>query len=193
MADGQSVIFSRRGAISLACLGLLSCAAEVGPSSLSFQRAEQLPEAELREHSRFMRRAIELATRAGGAHFGALITDSISGEMLSEGANNSERNPLLHAEIVAILNCRREDLERSHLSIYTTAEPCSMCFGAIGWAGIDRIVYGTSLATLRECGVRQVYIDSVQHAKAATDFRIHTGSIIGDVLSKETDLLYRYG
>lgn len=134
-----------------------------------------------------------MAASAKGAAFGAVIVDRSSGEVLCEGANDSLRNPVLHAETVAILNCRREDLGRQHLTIYTTAEPCSMCFGAIAWAGIDQIVYGTSLVKLREFGVRQVHIDSIQHAEAAKDFRIGNGSIIGDVLSGETDLLYKPG
>lgn len=29
-------------------------------------------------------------------------------------------------------------------TLYVTVEPCAMCAGAIGWAQIERVVYGTS-------------------------------------------------
>jgi tRNA(Arg) A34 adenosine deaminase TadA len=34
-------------------------------------------------------------------------------------------------------------------TLYTSAEPCAMCAGAIYWAGIGRVVYGLSEKALR--------------------------------------------
>ncbi len=34
-------------------------------------------------------------------------------------------------------------------TLYSSAEPCAMCAGAIYWAGIGRVVYGLSEARLR--------------------------------------------
>jgi tRNA(Arg) A34 adenosine deaminase TadA len=35
-------------------------------------------------------------------------------------------------------------------TLYSSAEPCAMCAGAIYWAGIGRVVYGLSEHRLRE-------------------------------------------
>jgi tRNA(Arg) A34 adenosine deaminase TadA len=35
-------------------------------------------------------------------------------------------------------------------TLYSSAEPCAMCAGAIYWAGIGRLVYGLSEHGLRE-------------------------------------------
>ena len=34
-------------------------------------------------------------------------------------------------------------------TLYSSAEPCAMCAGAIYWAGIGRVVYGLSEAALK--------------------------------------------
>ena len=36
-----------------------------------------------------------------------------------------------------------------HATLYSSAEPCAMCAGAIYWAGIGRLVYGLSEHRLR--------------------------------------------
>jgi tRNA(Arg) A34 adenosine deaminase TadA len=35
-------------------------------------------------------------------------------------------------------------------TLYTSAEPCAMCAGAIYWAGIGRVVYGLAEPRLKE-------------------------------------------
>ena len=37
----------------------------------------------------------------------------------------------------------------SRCTLYTSAEPCAMCAGAIYWAGIGRVVYGQSEKSLK--------------------------------------------
>jgi len=39
---------------------------------------------------------------------------------------------------------------RKGATLYSSAEPCAMCAGAIYWAGIGRLVYGLSEHRLRE-------------------------------------------
>jgi tRNA(adenine34) deaminase len=51
-----------------------------------------------------------------------------------------------HAEMQAI-TMASEFLGGKYLrdcTLYVTVEPCAMCAGAIGWAQIERVVYGTS-------------------------------------------------
>ena len=89
-----------------------------------------------------MRRAIVLAREAeaaGGEPYGALIADA-SGAIVAEGRNHASNNPLWHGETSAIANLSRlintsvYDVA-GNLTLYTTAEPCPMCMGAILWSG----------------------------------------------------------
>lgn len=68
--------------------------------------------------------------------------------VVSEGYNTreSQRNPLGHAEIMAIHGAS-EKLGRWRLSgcsLFVTLEPCLMCSGAIVLARVDRVVYGAT-------------------------------------------------
>lgn len=99
----------------------------------------------------FLRHCIELSRRVrdGGKHpFAAIVVDK-HGNIVAEAGNDSlppEGDPTRHAELVAAgLAARRlspEQLARS--TLYTSAEPCAMCAGAIYWCGIGRVVYALS-------------------------------------------------
>jgi tRNA(Arg) A34 adenosine deaminase TadA len=68
-----------------------------------------------------------------------LIVDLGSGKILSEGWNKTSINPTFHGEIDAInqLVLSNPGIDGSKLVLYTTAEPCPMCQGAILWSGIE--------------------------------------------------------
>jgi len=106
----------------------------------------------------FLRRAIALSedSKQRGRHpFAALVVDA-DGVVLSEKGNNSmppEGNPTQHAELTAADEAatKRTLEELGGATLYTSAEPCVMCTGAVYWTGIGRIVYALSekkLATL---------------------------------------------
>lgn len=93
-----------------------------------------------------MRRAIELSensVRNGGGPFGAVIAKD--GEIVAEGSNKVtiDNDPTAHAEVCTIRNaCQKLDtFDLSGCIIYTSCEPCPMCFGAIYWAHLDKIYY----------------------------------------------------
>jgi len=98
-----------------------------------------------------LRRAIALsaATRAAGKHpFAALVADA-NGQVIAEAGNNSlppDGDPTQHAELRAAQLAARslspEELAKA--TLYTSAEPCAMCSGAIYWCGIGRVVYALS-------------------------------------------------
>ena len=141
-----------------------------------------------------MRRAIVLAREAeaaGGEPYGALIADA-SGTIVAEGRNHASNNPLWHGETSAIANLSRlintsvYDVA-GNLTLYTTAEPCPMCMGAILWSGFSTVIYGTSIPYLTAQGRDQIAIRADALARA-TPFR--NISIIGGVLRNETDPLY---
>lgn len=137
-----------------------------------------------------MRRAMEVAMRNAECPFGALLVDPETGEVVAEGVNDSMRSPVLHGEIDAIqdLAVKRARVNWSKLCLYTTAEPCCMCQGAILWAGIRRVVFGTSIATLRSLGWRQIDIPAAEVVRRTPDAQCE---IVGGVLERECDALFR--
>ena len=102
-----------------------------------------------------LRRSFDMAKRAmahGNHPFGALLAGP-DGEVLLEAENGymPERDATAHAErllaTAAAKTYRPEELARC--TLYTSAEPCAMCAGAIYWAGIGRVVYALSERRLK--------------------------------------------
>lgn len=110
------------------------------------------------EHEKYMRRTIEITNRNPATPFGCVIVDRETGEILAEGLNDDEKNPILHGETVAIMNLVETypAIERSRLVLYTAAEPCPMCSGAILWSGIRQVVLGASIQYLKKLGLPQI-------------------------------------
>ncbi|MCX2896263.1 nucleoside deaminase [Pseudomonas mandelii] len=98
-----------------------------------------------------LRRSLELAeeSKARGRHpFAALVADG-AGTIIAAAGNNSmppEGDPTQHAELVAAAQAAKllSPAELAHCTLYTSAEPCCMCAGAIYWTGIGRVVYALS-------------------------------------------------
>lgn len=91
-------------------------------------------------HEQFMQRAIALAeegmdSNAGGPFGCVIVKDN---EIIAEGFNRvtSTNDPTAHAEIVAIRRACKKlgSFQLEDCIIYTSCEPCPMCFGAIYWA-----------------------------------------------------------
>ncbi len=106
----------------------------------------------------FMRRAIELSReglrRGDGGPFGAVIVRD--GEIVGEGCNQVllGNDPTAHAEVVAIRDAAKK-LKQYWLEgceIFTSAEPCPMCLGAIYWARLSRIYYANSIEEAEKVG-----------------------------------------
>ncbi len=136
-----------------------------------------------------MRRAIEVARRNPDAPFGAVIVDDDSGQPLAEGLNEGEKNPVWHGELAAIIGCAEAhpDANWSRMTLYTTAEPCPMCSTAILWAGIPRVVYGTSVETLSGLGFPKLDL-SIQEISRRTF--LGEPEIVAGVLEDECDALF---
>jgi tRNA(Arg) A34 adenosine deaminase TadA len=108
---------------------------------------------ELDEH--FLRRSFDVARRAlsnGNHPFGAILVDQ-NGKVLIEAENGymPAHDGTAHAErLLATKACTTlgPDVLKG-ATLYSSAEPCAMCAGAIYWAGIGRLVYGLSEHRLR--------------------------------------------
>ncbi|MEL6522359.1 MAG: nucleoside deaminase [Pseudomonadota bacterium] len=103
-----------------------------------------------------LRRAIELAqeARARGDHpFGAVLAGS-DGRVLLEAMNtcgttgdrtgHAERNLMTEASKLYDTNFLAD------CTMYTSAEPCAMCAGAVYWTGVGRVVFGMSEKALKD-------------------------------------------
>jgi tRNA(Arg) A34 adenosine deaminase TadA len=102
------------------------------------------------DHEAFLREAFEVARRArehGNHPFGAILIGP-DGELLIESENGfmPDRDMTAHAERLLATQASRsyESGFLAGCTMYTSAEPCAMCAGAVYWAGIGRVVYGLS-------------------------------------------------
>ncbi|MTI15765.1 nucleoside deaminase [Rhodobacteraceae bacterium RKSG542] len=99
--------------------------------------------------------AVAEAAKTGGDHpFGCILVGP-DGKVLMEQGNaySAEgKDMTAHAERVLASRASKqwspEFLEGC--TMYTSAEPCAMCAGAVYWAGIGRVVYGQSEKSLKE-------------------------------------------
>lgn len=115
--------------------------------------------------------------------------DGVEHEIVSEGLNDSQSNPTLHGEMDAINNYAATGSDRWHaLCLYTTAEPCVMCQSAILWAGIPKVVYGTSVIRLVEFGFNQF---SLRASDVVANAPFANCELIGGVCSAQCDELFR--
>jgi tRNA(Arg) A34 adenosine deaminase TadA len=104
----------------------------------------------------FLRRSFDVARRAmihGNHPFGAVLVDQ-NGNVLIEAENGymPSHDGTAHAErLLATQACTTltADVLKT-ATLYSSAEPCAMCAGAMYWAGIGRLVYGLSEHRLRE-------------------------------------------
>lgn len=138
-----------------------------------------------------MRRAIAQA-RAGIARgqtpFGACIVKD--GQVISCEHNVVWRTTDItaHAEIHAIrMACRKlRTVDLSGCVIYSTCEPCPMCFSACHWAKIDRIVYGADIADARKAGFNELSVSNRAMKRSGRS----TVEIAGGVLREENVRLF---
>lgn len=136
-----------------------------------------------------MRRAIEIAHGNPGAPFGCVILDRASGEIVAEGLNDAEKSPVLHGETDAVIRLfeQKPGVDTSHFVLYTTAEPCPMCSGAILWSGIPQVVYGTSIETLKKLGLPHIDLSCEKISECAS-FKGFVAT--GGVMEKDCDDLF---
>lgn len=108
------------------------------------------------DHVFYLRRCVELSQQArdaGNTPFGALLVDAEGNIVMEQGnIEITEKICTGHAEATLAARASHE-FDKPFLwtcTLYTTAEPCAMCAGAIYWANIGRVVYGITERRLLE-------------------------------------------
>jgi tRNA(Arg) A34 adenosine deaminase TadA len=124
-----------------------------------------------------------------GGPFGAAVFDS-AGKLVAPGVNIvlTSNCSVLHAEIVAIMLAQKQlgrhdigDGGRAHYDLVASTEPCAMCFGAVHWSGVCRLVCGA-----RDEDARCIGFDEGPKLKDWTRALESRGiAVIRDVLRKE--------
>lgn len=135
------------------------------------------------------------SVKEGGGPFGAVVVqiDDSTNKVIRywRCRNQVTKNvdPTAHAEVNAVRtvanalgvfdlgNIRRDDprlklaqsCETSHCEIYSSCEPCPMCYAAIRWARIDTIVFSATRFDAAEPGVDFSDLDLYQ--ELATPYR----------------------
>jgi tRNA(Arg) A34 adenosine deaminase TadA len=140
MSVNRRSFLIKAGAASLSTRGLVRKAlAEEGVSSIDRERMRSV--------------AAFTAETLGTDHpmaFGADIVSTKTGERLMRAVNRvgPDNDPSAHAETLTIrLACAK--LRSGSLkgyTLYTTCEPCAMCMACALWSGLDRLVFGATIA-----------------------------------------------
>jgi len=115
----------------------------------------------------FMRLAIQAARQGvenGEMPFGACVVSRGKVVAVAHNSARSGMDTTAHAEVQAIREASRrvKSLELVGATIFSTCEPCPMCFTACVWAKVQRIVYACTIEDAARAGIRQVPISSAR-------------------------------
>jgi len=139
----------------------------------------------------FMKKAIEKAREGVSekeAPFGACIVKGDEVIMTAHNIVISSCDITAHAEINAIKKACRKlgTIDLSGCTIYSTTEPCPMCFSAIHWAKISRIVFGTRIRDAKRIGFSEI---PLTNRRLKQEGRVPI-KVTGNILRKENLALF---
>lgn len=136
----------------------------------------------------YMRMAVEKAREGvleGQTPFGAVIARK--GRVLACVHNKvwKDWDITAHAEISAIrAACKKlNTIDLSGSTLYTTCEPCPMCFGAIHWARVSRVVFGCKIKDAKKIGFSELAISASRlKSLGKSDVKVVSGVLRGECL-----------
>ncbi|GAB6073399.1 nucleoside deaminase [Nautilia lithotrophica] len=150
----------------------------------------------------FMLEAIKEAKKGvqkgDGGPFGAVVVKD--GKIIGRGHNQvvGLKDPTAHAEIQAIRDAAKNlnDFSLKGCTLYVTAEPCPMCFGAIHWARIDKVIYGATRDDAAKIGFDDSLIYDIIQGKTKDNvefiqkYRDECLRVFKEWFEKEDKILY---
>jgi tRNA(Arg) A34 adenosine deaminase TadA len=134
----------------------------------------------------FLRRAIALATEnvlsGSGGPFGAVIVRD--GQIVAEAVNTvtATLDPTAHAEVNAIRAAAKalDSFTLSGCQLYTSCEPCPMCFAASHWARMDAVYFGASAADAARAGFDDALLYEELRKNTADRKLLPTTQLLGE-------------
>ena len=139
--------FLTTGAAAFAAMSVMSGEALAQTGAVGNARKRVVTDAD----RKYMAQAIELMRKAGvvektGGPFGAVIVRG--GEILAATGNSvlRDNDPSAHAEVNAIrAACKKIGAPNlKGATLFSSCEPCPMCYSTAYWARVDRIYYAAS-------------------------------------------------
>mmetsp|Transcript_7404 Transcript_7404/g.8997 ORF Transcript_7404/g.8997 Transcript_7404/m.8997 type:complete len:182 (-) Transcript_7404:565-1110(-) len=141
-----------------------------------------------------VKEAEEGVRRGEGGPFGAVIVDK-NGKIVARAHNMvlQTNDPTAHAEVTCIRKAcaKLGKFDLSDCKIYSTCEPCPMCFGAIHWAKLPVCIYGATAKDAADAGFDDAFIYNAIR-KTSTEEKCqmkqekHSGAV--DVMKMKYDL-----
>jgi tRNA(Arg) A34 adenosine deaminase TadA len=161
-------------------------------------------------HAGFMKMVIELSRlnfqdssleSQNGGPFAAAVVHKPTGEVISIGVNRviPLNTSIAHAEIIALAGAQQQlgqftlkntDSEERPYTLYTSAQMCAMCLGAVCWSGIGEVVFGAKAEdTERLTGFDEGPI----HPQWRDELQRRNIKVVGPVLAEQANhILQKY-
>jgi tRNA(adenine34) deaminase len=151
----------------------------------------ELTESDL-QHLRACFALARSAKERGDTPFGARLVGR-DGVVLLEASNTTvtARDVTAHAEtsLVRAASSRYSPAEFVHMTLYSSAEPCAMCAGAIAWSGIGRVVYALRAERVRELD-RPVFSAPTASGRVVVETATGAPRVLGPVLEEEAAAVF---
>ncbi|MBU0586371.1 nucleoside deaminase [Candidatus Micrarchaeota archaeon] len=137
------------------------------------------------DYEKFMGKAIEACEKSierGQTPFGCVI---VKGGKIIARAHNTVvyyNDPTAHAEVNAIRLAGKK-LKSVHLKdciLFSSCEPCPMCFSAAHWANVKEVVYAATIEDAESLGFRELRIHNKDFSKKGSKIKL-----VPEILRKE--------
>lgn len=139
-----------------------------------------------KEDEAFMRLALEKASQGilrGQTPFGACIVRRGKVIALEHNCVWRTTDITAHAEVQAIRKaCEKlKTVSLAECVLYSTCEPCPMCFSACHWAGIQKVYFGAFIRDAKNAGFNELFVSARQMKK----FGKSPVKVLGGLLRRE--------
>jgi len=126
--------------------------------------------------------SIQNVLQQNGGPFGAVIVkDNV---IIAEGVNSVTKlcDPTAHAEIVAIRKACKvlNTIDLSECVIFSSCEPCPMCYSAIKWSRIAKIYYSNTREEAHNIGFsdKEIYDEIINGNETKMNKLKHSKSLL---------------